>query len=37
LEHKRFTREQMHALLTSTLAGLVTEVLPLIEQKEAVT
>ena len=34
LEHKRFTREQMHALLTSTLAGLVAEVLPLIEQKE---
>ena len=34
LEHKRFTREQMHALLTSTLAGWSAEVLPLIEQKE---
>ena len=28
LAHKRFTREQMHALLTSTLACLVGEVLP---------
>jgi AcrR family transcriptional regulator len=34
LAHGRFTREQMHTLLCSTLARLVEDVLPLIEERE---
>jgi AcrR family transcriptional regulator len=34
IAHDRFTREQMHMLLCSTLAQLVEDVLPLIEQPE---
>ncbi|HEY1509655.1 MAG TPA: TetR/AcrR family transcriptional regulator [Solirubrobacteraceae bacterium] len=36
LAHKRFTREQMQALLTSSLSGLVADVLPLIERQDHV-
>jgi AcrR family transcriptional regulator len=35
LAHERFTREQMHALLTSTLERLVHDVLPLIDFAKA--
>jgi AcrR family transcriptional regulator len=35
LAHERFTREQMRALLTSTLQLLVQDVLPLIEARES--
>ena len=34
IAHDRFTREQMHTLLCSTLARLVEDVLPLIEQPQ---
>jgi AcrR family transcriptional regulator len=34
LAHQRFTREQMHTLLCSTLARLVEDVLPLIEERQ---
>jgi AcrR family transcriptional regulator len=36
LAHDRFTREQMHALLTATMARLVQDVLPLIEVPEGI-
>jgi hypothetical protein len=36
LAHDRFNREQMRALLTSTLERLVADVLPLIEDRERV-
>jgi AcrR family transcriptional regulator len=34
IAHARFTRGQMHTLLTSTMARLVQDVLPLVEQRE---